>query len=160
MKPEKRRVQLILYSLWRSCAFSASVLLVLMTGVRVYRDSVDAIESRFERTCISYVEKSGILTRGSGRTACSGQERRNPLENIEGTHYETVIYVYKGMLMELFHESGLEFSGARRKIVPAGDIDFKWEAENLLYIKYTGTGGVSSGAYLNVLSDGETEGIQ
>ena len=109
MKPEKATSTIdIIFALALFCAFSASVLLVLMTGVRVYRDSVDAIESRFEeRTCISYIVEKirHFNTRGAVELGVFGDGSAVILsENIEGTHYETVIYVYKECLWSCFAE--------------------------------------------------------
>lgn len=155
----------IIFALSLFCAFSASVLLVLMTGVKVYRDSVDSVESGFEqRTCISYVVEKirHFNTRGAVKLGEFGDTSAVFLsEDIENTLYYTVIYVNKGMLMELFYEEGMNFNPEDgEKIIPAGNIDFKWEDENLLYIEYTGIGGTFSNTYMNVLSSKETEGEQ
>lgn len=136
-------------------AFSACVLLVLMTGARVYKDSVSQAEFMFEkRTCIAYItekirhlnSKDAVLIYAFGDGAALSLT-----ESVGQTRYETLIYTYNGKLMELYRESGLSLRpDDGTEIAASGEISFSWIGPNILSVRAGG-----DEAYVCVLGGGE-----
>ena len=152
----------IAFALALFCAFSASVLLVLMAGVKVYRDTVDIIESRYqERTCIAYISAKirHYNSEGSIHIESFGDGDALVLsEEIDGTEYQTIIYMYNGHVTELFCEKELSFAPSDGiEIIPIKDIAFEQTDNNLIYIQCTGQDNKTAETYISILNS-ETEG--
>ncbi len=146
----------IVFALALFCAFSASVLLVLMTGVKVYKDSVKAIDLRFEeRTSIAYITEKVRHYNAKGCVSIESFGDGSALrlsEEIDGVKYNTLIYTHDGKLMELYHEEGLSFKPEDGMvIVPMDKLSFSWQQDSLLHIE-CGSGVTYTETYLDVLS--------
>ena len=101
-----------LASLILTCVFGATLLLSLVTGAGVYRRVEDRVEeSSRTRVSLSYIaarihacDQAGMVETGN-----FGEGGAVFLyEEIEGSVYETILYVYDGNLMEMLCEKGGE----------------------------------------------------
>nr|MDD6336721.1 DUF4860 domain-containing protein [bacterium] len=137
----------IVFALLLFCAFSLSVLLVLISGSRVYQKTDSAVTQRFEeRTCLSYLnarvrhaDTAGSIGVGAleGVPALLIRER-----GMDDTVYITYLYVYEGQLMELYCQEGLSFLPQDgQAIMPAAKLEVAMAQENLLSLRCTGTNG-------------------
>lgn len=151
----------IVFVLLLFCIFAASVLLVLLTGAGTYQGIAESMENHYqERTCINYIatkirhydtEGSVELVDGTGDAAI----KLKLSETIDGTAYNTFIYYYNGMVMELFTEEGLEIdAGGGFEIIEAEGITFEMASDNLLRIECTGAGGTSAELFVSLRSQG------
>lgn len=88
------------------CAFAASVLLVLMTGVRVYRAAVDSSERRYtSRTAAEYIRTKARACDQAGALSLLSFGDGDALSfSCDGC--DTVIYTFGGQLCELSVPSG------------------------------------------------------
>ena len=101
-----------LAALMLTCVFGATLLLSLAAGAGVYRRVEDRVEeSSRSRVSLSYVtaklhafDQAGMVETGS-----FGEGGAVFLyEEIDGSVYETILYVYNGNLMEMLCEKGGE----------------------------------------------------
>jgi hypothetical protein len=96
------------------CVFAVTLLLVLSTGATVYRQVESRVEESGDRrvglTYITAKIHSGDQQNGVSAAAFDGVDAVCLTEEIDGTDYETWLYVYNGWLRELFcaRDSGLE----------------------------------------------------
>lgn len=101
-----------LASLVLTCVFGATLLLSLAAGAVVYRRVEDRVEDSSQaRVSLSYItakihanDQTGMVETGS-----FGEGGAIFLyEELEGSVYETILYVYDGSLMEMLCEKGGE----------------------------------------------------
>ena len=123
--------------------FALSVLMVLMLGASIYKNMTEITsDGQSERTLLSYIwtktknnDKEGIVRVGefSGLSALCFDE------DIDGTHYTTVIYQYDGWVYELFSETGIEMwpeDGVR--VMRIDDLEFEEPGYGMIKVS-TGT---------------------
>jgi len=141
------------------CAFSACMLLVLMTGANVYRKSLTANDERYyERTALAYVKtklRGGNIAGGVSIEAYGDGDALVLSEEIGGTIYKTYIYTAYGAMREIFTEEGFRidpFEGS--VIVPVGGLSFEFADSGLLKMTLESTGGDIIVSYVSIL-DGE-----
>ena len=96
----------ILFALVLFVIFAVAVLMVLLSGARIYRDSVDSMAAQYEeRTSISYIVTKLRGHDATGRISIGSVDDSDALfmsEEIDGVIYETVIYLHEGKIMEYF----------------------------------------------------------
>ena len=107
--------------------FAFSVLMVLMLGASVYRNINDISRAeQHEHTAVSYIWTK-IKNFDEIDAVSIGDFGGVPAifidENLGGTDFRTIIYVYDGWLLEIFSEASLEFSPENgRQIVKADNM--------------------------------------
>lgn len=117
--------------------FAFSVLMVLTLGAGVYRNINDMThEQENERMALSYVRTKVRNSDNAGAVGLVSFDGRQALrisENIGGTEYKTVIYVYDGWLCEIFTEASMTFSPQDgMPVVQVGDLQFSEPGAGLI----------------------------
>lgn len=139
------------------CAFAASVLMVLIIGAGVYKNTVKSIDDRYtERTCLSYVASKVHHYDASGGVHLQqfGYGQALALEeNISGSDFVTLLYTHQGYVMELFMEKGVQLAPEDGEIIieDAG-LGFEQVADNLIKVSCTSEDGRSDSMYININS--------
>ena len=104
-----------------ACMFGMTMLLSQAGGVQVYRRVNDRVESAARmRISLSYIvgKLHGQDAAGSVRVGSfGGQDAIFLSQTVNGTAYETILYVYDGMLMELLCEQGSELAPEDGQII-------------------------------------------
>jgi hypothetical protein len=112
-RPVRRHMTDILFALLVFSVFLISALMMILIGIRVYRNTAVRMTENFGvQTSISYVttkihqndRKDAISVTGVGGTTALVIE-----EQFEDTLYRTWIYYYDGSLREVFAPEGTEF---------------------------------------------------
>ena len=139
------------------CAFAASVLMVLIIGAGVYKNTVKSMEDRYtERTCLSYIASKvhhydvsgGVYLQRFGDGQALTLE-----ENLEGTDYITLIYAHEGYVKELFMEKGLDLSPEDGEIVIEDTgLELQQAADNLIKVSCKGEDGRNNSMYISINS--------
>ena len=144
-----------LASLMLTCVFGVTLLLSLAAGAGVYRRVEDRVEeSAEERVSLSYMtarihacDQAGMVETGS-----FGEGGAVFLyEELDGSVYETVLYVYGGWLMEMLCEKGGELPPEFGEAVsPARALAVTQPREGLLWLSLTRPDGqvCSAGVYV------------
>ncbi|MCL2425905.1 MAG: DUF4860 domain-containing protein [Oscillospiraceae bacterium] len=109
--------------------FAISVLMVLMLGASIYRNINEiSTERQNEHTALAYIwTKTRNFDQADGMSVgdFNGVSALLIDENINGTHFRTIIYNYDGWLLELFSDASLEFSlNDGVPVVPADGLHF------------------------------------
>ena len=148
-----------LASLMLTCVFGATLLLSLAAGAGVYRRVEDRVEeSSRTRVSLSYMaarihacDRAGMVETGS-----FGEGGAVFLyEEIDGTVYETVLYVYGGELMEMLCEKGGEMPPEFGEAVcPARALRVTEPREGLLRLTLTEPDGQERCADVHIRSEG------
>lgn len=149
----------VVFVLAVACAFAASVLMVLMLGVRVYADIESTSKAEFsERVCLSY------LSTKVHRSDVSGNVRSDEFagipalyidEEIDGTAYNTVIYAYDGWLRELFCEKGLDLTpDSGTPILEVDSVSFAQMNNDLLAVEYLDQSGKTGNVFIHLRTGG------
>ena len=148
-----------LAALMLTCVFGATLLLSLAAGAGVYRRVEDRVdESSRTRVSLSYItakihacDQAGMVEAGS-----FGEGGAVFLyEEIEGSVYETILYVYDGDLMEMLCEKGWEMPPEFGEAVsPARALAVTEPQEGLLRLSLTEADGQVSSADVYVRSVG------
>lgn len=141
------------------CAFAASVLLVLIIGAGVYKNTVKSSEERFsERTCLSYVASKVRHYDASGGIHIQQFGDGNALaleETYVGSSFVTLIYTYNDNVMELFMEKGPNLQLAPEDgevVIEDAELDFEQSADNLIKVSCTDDNGRSDSMYISINS--------
>ena len=112
------------------CIFAASVLISLMFGGSIYKNTIDKANEKYEENiCLSYIwmkvkssdelDSVYLCTFHDLTVLCLDEE-------FYGITYQTMIYLYDGWVRELFTELGFEFdpeTGTR--IMKADSLEFE-----------------------------------
>lgn len=156
LKGQKHTIDKV-FALALFCAFAASVLLVLIIGAGVYKNTVKSIEDRFhERTCLSYVSSKvrHYDTSGGIHLQQFGDGQALALEETYGdSSFVTLIYTYQGNVMELFMEKGTQLAPEDGEIIIKDiGLEFEQAAESLIKVSCTGKNGRSESIYININS--------
>lgn len=136
---EKRSKLTDLLALTVFAVFAVCVLLVLLSGAKVYRGLVQRGEESFAaRTAARYVT---MRVRQAGTVAVGDFEGCDALvipEQIDGATYLTRVYFYDGYIRELYCAENAALSPADgEKILPAGSLHVELE-ESLLTVSVDG----------------------
>ena len=146
-------------ALMLACVFGVTLLLSLVTGAGVYRrvqERVDRGSAR--RVGLSYVtakihgcDESGCVRAGR----FGGSDAVILSEEIGGTVYDTVLYVYDGKLMEVLFERGEDVGPENGQgITPARELTVSETEEGLLRLSFTGGSGETEHADVYLRSGG------
>jgi hypothetical protein len=140
--------------------FAASMLLALLAGARVYRGVADRLEESYaERSCLSYVAAKLRHADTAGAVSLIPFGDGDALlltETIDGDEYGTVIYLYQGMVRELFTQMPLAFGPETgSEVLPAQSLRFAWLSGNLLRVECRGEGGSTAGVDVALRADNE-----
>ncbi len=145
------------FALTLFCAFAAAVLLVLIIGAGVYKNTVRSMENRYtERTCLSYVASKvqhydasgGVYLQQFGDGQALALEER-----LGGSDFVTFIYTYNGYVMELFTEKGLQLMPEDGEIIIENSgLRFEKKEDNLIKVTCTGEGGRDISMYISINS--------
>jgi hypothetical protein len=132
------------FSLAIFCFFAGAVLLVIMLCAATYANINEiSREGQNERVLLSYIRTKIRTTDDAGAISVGEFHGNSALfleENLGGREFLTAIYLYDGVVRELFHERGDEFSPADGvQIIRANFLNFS-EAENGLIQICTGNG--------------------
>jgi len=119
--------------------FAISVLMVLMLGASIYRNINDiTIENQNEHTALAYIwtkTKNFDQVDGISVGDFNGISALFIDENIDGTHFRTIIYNHNGWLLELFSDASLEFSlNDGVPVVPADGLHFEAIEHGLIQV--------------------------
>ena len=147
-----------LAALMLTCVFGATLLLSLAAGAGVYRRVEDRVEeSSRTRVSLSYVaakihgcDQAEMVEAGS-----FGEGGAVFLyEEIGGSVYETILYVYGGNLMEMLCEKGGEMPPEFGEVVcPAQALSVTQPREGLLRLSLTGSDGQVRSADVYIRSE-------
>lgn len=146
-------------ALMLACVFGVTLLLSLVTGAGVYR----RVQERVERGSTQRVGLSYITAKIHGSDARDGVRAGSfggadavfLTESIDGTAYETALYVYDGQLMEVFYEQGTDAGPEDgQTIAPAQELTVSETDEGLLHLSFTDGSGVTEEASVYLRSGG------
>lgn len=130
---EKRSKLTDLLALTVFAVFALCVLLVLLSGAKVYRGLVQRGEENFAaRTAARYVTMRVRQARTVTVGDFEGCEALIIPENVDGATYLTRLYVYDGHIRELYCAENAALSPADgEKILPADSLRFDLEGSLL-----------------------------
>lgn len=130
---EKRSKLTDLLALTVFAVFALCVLLVLLSGAKVYRGLVQRGEENFAaRTAARYVTMRVRQARTVTVGDFEGCEALVIPENVDGATYLTRLYVYDGHIRELYCAENAALSPADgEKILPADSLRFDLEGSLL-----------------------------
>jgi hypothetical protein len=153
----------VIFVLAIACAFAASILMVLMLGVKVYGNIQETADVQFnERVCLSYI------TAKVHRNDALGDVRTGSFEDVpalyldqefDGDYYNTIIYAYNGWLMELFCEkdrmADLDLHpDSGTNVLEVDSVEFQTIKPNLLLVEYRDNNGGGGSIFINLRSEG------
>ena len=134
-------------ALMLTCVFGATLLLSLATGASIYRRVASRVErSAAQRVGLTYItakihscDEAGKVTPAIYADPSSQEADALVLtQDIEGTGYWTILYVYDGWLRELFCEENWPMGpDAGLPIAEAQSLVVTEPAEGLLHLAYT-----------------------
>lgn len=105
MKKESKLTDLL--ALMVLLVFALCILMVLLTGTRVYQRLLDNSELSFTgRTGVHYVSTRVRQAQSVSLTDFEGCSALDIPEVIDGEHYHTLVYWYEGYIRELYCEEG------------------------------------------------------
>ena len=148
----------VIFVLAITCAFAASILMVLMLGVNIYGNIEKTSNEEFnERVCLSYITAKVRSNDRLGEVEAGNFEGVPALymyQKFDGVEYNTIIYSYDGWLRELFCEKGLLPPESGTPVLEMESVTFNTIKSNLLAIEYTDKNGKSGKAFVNLRSGG------
>lgn len=145
--------------------FTACMLLVLLTGAKVYRKLADRDADSYQhRTAVQYLATRLHQNDLPGGSFVGSFEDQTPkdtgstlylCEELDGSLYYTRIYCYEGFLRELFAEAGEPFQPEDGvKILQAQSVSFSRQ-EDLLQVELTLDATACQTLYLHLRSGTE-----
>lgn len=152
-------------ALMLTCVFGATLLLSLATGASVYRRVADRVEqSAGQRVGLSYItakihsyDEAGAVSTGWITSDQPGGGRAKAVilcQDIEGTDYQTFLYVYDGWLRELFCEAAWPMGPEAGLPIAEAQVLMIDELEpGLLRLQYTGADGSTDTADVYLRSE-------
>ncbi|MCL2538820.1 MAG: DUF4860 domain-containing protein [Oscillospiraceae bacterium] len=147
----------IMFALMLFSVFVMAVLMVLLSGGRVYKDTVEDISARYEgRTSIAYLTtklRRCDAVEGVRVGEFAGAQALFLSEYGEdGRQYETIIYEHEGSLKEQNVEKGISFSpGAGLTILEVKSVSFSVKGGDTVLIEYeTANGAFTAFVHLRV----------
>lgn len=100
----------VVFAMVLLCVFAVTVLMVLITGAKVYRGISARMKTHYtQTTAVSYIVQKVRHYDAAGAVSVGDFDGNNALllsEQINGVSYTTVIYYYGGAVRELFTETG------------------------------------------------------
>ena len=133
----------ILFALLLFSVFAMAVLMVLLSGGRIYKNVVGDMAKQYEeRTSVYYIATKlrACDTEGSVKIAPywygDALFLSEPPKS-DGKIYETIIYLYDGMIKEQYAEQGKYFPpNTGMTILNASSLNFSTEDNDLIVIEY------------------------
>lgn len=146
MKSPRFKTIDIVFALALFCVFAISVLFVLLSGGRIYKDVVADMTSHYEqRTSLGYLVTKihGCDQSGSVDVRQFGDGDALFLTEKAGEEsYETVIYLHDGVLREYFGKKGASIApGSGFPIVECSSVEFTLD-DGMVTIDYETSEGV------------------
>ena len=142
MKQESKQFHISrLFTLGVFFLFALTLVLVILTGAKIYRTTVDAGQHAYEeRVTVQYltarVRRADSLSLMTLEDFCS-LDALVFHETLDGTDCQTLIYCYDGWLRELFCTDSAAFSpSSGEKVLPLDGISMT-KNESLLHITAT-----------------------
>lgn len=141
------------------CAFTASVLLVLLLGARVYGSMTRTGGETYDRrTCAAYIveklrhgDRAGAVETGSF-DGCSALYLTS---DVNGEAYSDILYYYDGWLRELSCEKGAVFTREDgTKVVETGTVSFSGPAAGVVSAEIVNADGQAQGVTYALRSGG------
>ncbi len=137
------------------CLFTGAMMMVLMLGVQSYQGISASVEQGYqERTCLQYMATKVAHYSGTGAVGVTdfGDGSALVLEDVyHGEVYYTYLYVYNGMVMELFCASDVDLGPeAGFTIMAAEALTIEVVNEGLLHLTCTGSGGGTATQFVQV----------
>ena len=136
-----------IFALILFAAFAVSILMVLTTGAQAYQNVRNSVENHYsENTCVSYIVMKlrhyDDVTCGVALGDVEGTPALLLSETIDGEEYITAIYYHEGYVMEIFAESGYEFTlNDGDQIIEAHDLTLSSPSAGLYKVACVGVGG-------------------
>ena len=137
------------------CVFSMSLLFVLMTGARVYKDIKTSLEGQYtSQTCINYLSAK-LRHYNDGNSIEISEIDGIPAlclsDTFEGVEYNTYVYYKDGYVRELLAGPDFEAdSDAGDTIIEVDSFSFGQVDDELIYVEYTSEDGKTLSVYLNI----------
>ena len=141
------------------CAFTASVLLVLLLGARVYGAMTKSAARTYDRrTCAAYVteklrhgDSAGDVETGTF-DGCSALYLTT---DADGSAYSDILYYYDGWLWELSCEKGASFTRTDGvQVVETGTVVFSGPTAGVVTAAITDMNGQAQGVTYRLRSGG------
>ena len=141
------------------CAFTASVIMVLLLGIRIYNSITRASELAYsERTCMSYISEKLRHGDANGAVYVGKFDGLNAIyiDSAYGdTVYNDILYCYDGYLNELFCEKGEEFYKTDgTEIIGAESVSFTEPKAGLIYVEAVDLSKNTDRLYISLRSGG------
>lgn len=143
--------------------FTITAVTTVLTGMKVYRHTADAMKQNYEtRTFSSYLTekvRQNDVDDGISVFSFSGSEEKNQITEalcltsyVGDQTYNTYLYLYDGYLRELTVSSDItELSGtAGQPILPARSFVVTADDAGLLHISFVSEGGLSEELFFSV----------
>lgn len=149
----------ILFALLLFAIFAISVLLVLLSGGRIYKGVVDDMTEHYQgRTSISYIVTKLRHCDSEDAVAIEQYGDSDALmlteSGSDGKRYVTTIYLYDGTVREQYNEEGKQFAPETgTAIVDVKSIHFSFANGNMVLIEYETANG-SFETYVHLRSKG------
>lgn len=141
------------------CVFTVSVLLVLMSGATSYKSIQGNSQSNFQdRTCISYIDAKikhyDNIENNISIDEIDGLKALKLIEEIDGVKYNTFIYLYEGMIKEIFCDESIYISADQGLDILLADIlDFEQVTPNLIRVVCSTKEDSQSELFINIKSE-------
>ena len=127
-------------SLILACVFGATLLLSIATGAGVYRRVEARVEQGIaQRVGLTYIAAKihGFDSSGAVRAGTfGGVDALYLTEELDGSSYDTILYVYDGHLRELLCESGSEMAPEDGEIITDAQNLSVSASDGLLHLTY------------------------
>ena len=141
------------------CAFTASVLLVLLLGARVYGAMTKTAAQTFDRrTCAAYVTEKlrhGDSTGAVETGVFDGCSALYLTTDANGMAYSDILYYYNGWLWELNCEKSASFTRTDGvQVVEAGTVVFSGPTDGVVTAAITDMDGQEQGVTYRLRSGG------
>ena len=145
-----------IFALILFAAFAVSILMVLTTGAQAYQKVRTSVENHYsENTCVSYIV---MKLRHYDDASCNvslGDVEGTPAlllsEIIDDYEYVTAIYFHEGFVMELYAESGYEFTlDDGFQIIEAQGLTLTSPSPGLYNVECVGIGGGQAAATVSL----------
>ena len=139
------------------CVFTASMLLVLISGAKAYKNISNSMDEQYrERTCLNYIAAK-VRHYNSEGCVCTGDLAGTSAlefrEEFGEEEFVTYIYYYDGYIYELFTFADLEmFPEDGQKIISADSLTFTEEKDGLIRICCEAEGR-SAEVFISVLGE-------
>lgn len=149
----------ILFLIVLLCLFLISSILLLIMGTHIYQNTIEQMNINYNtRTAYAYLtEKCQQLdTYNSASLEAFGDGDAIVLtQDIDGTSYQTRLYLYKNELRELFSKTDVSLSPAAGQIILAcSELNISQIKDDLYHIQVITSDGTNLSLYINLHAGG------